>query len=361
MATELWIQTNGTWIPILSIPTDQFDRFTLRPLKWLRFLGFIIYGRDGMLRTHCDGPEVDNYDIGTSQLRECYYFFLADQPRFVDTQALHERESSAYSLRREHFSASVMDRDQTCIVTGEPARLCNPSHCLPHSKGDEYIQQFTTIRGDSDDDVIEEINDPRNRFLVSFALHALVGSGESAFIQTPNFRLNRSDIPPSPNSVPGVHTERLTLQHFHDPSPQTNDRAAQNQDARLPETLQNWPPTLITNFVYGCAVLKRWGKPGAVNTLQKLARETYYDPRPLAQTAKHDHRSKEKTARSARLNRKNSQGVGGEEQKMDIDIMDILMFLRYQSSSASNRPPMQQGPCPEDVSTAKVQAWLQAH
>jgi hypothetical protein len=177
--------------------------------------------------------------------------------------------------------------------------------------------------------------------------------------KTPNFRLNRSDIPPSPNSVPGVHMERLTLQHFHDPSPQTNDRAAQNQDARLPATLQNWPPTLITNFVYGCAVLKCWGKTAAVNALRKLARETYYNSRPLAQTAKQaadDHRSEEKMARSARLNRRNNQ----EEQKMDIDIMDILMFFRYQSS-ASNGPPIQQGPCPEDVSTAKVQAWLQAH
>ena len=77
MATELWIQIDDTWIPILSIPTDQFDRFTLRPLKWLRFLGFIIYGREGILRTDCDGPKVDNYDIGTSQLRECYYFFSA--------------------------------------------------------------------------------------------------------------------------------------------------------------------------------------------------------------------------------------------------------------------------------------------
>jgi hypothetical protein len=154
MATELWIQIDNAWIPILSIPTDQFDRFTLRPLKWLCFLGFIIYGQEGILRTHPDGPEVDNYDIRTSQLRECYYFcsagklyllshflsLLVDQPRFLDTQGLHERESSAsrsYSSRREDFSVSVTNRDQTCIVTGERARLCNPSHCLPHSKSDE--------------------------------------------------------------------------------------------------------------------------------------------------------------------------------------------------------------------------------
>jgi len=61
--------------------------------------------------------------------------------------------------------------------------------------------------------------------------------------------------------------EQLTLQHFHEPSPQTNDHAAQNQDACLPETLRNWPPMLIMNFVYAYAVLKCWVKTDAVDTL----------------------------------------------------------------------------------------------
>jgi hypothetical protein len=72
-------------------------------------------------------------------------------------------------------------------------------------------------------------------------------------------------------------------------------------------------------------VLECWGKTGAVDALRKLARETYCDPRPPAQTAKQaadDHRSEEKTAWSARLNRRNNEG---EEEKMDI--MDILMFF----------------------------------
>ncbi|KIM76124.1 hypothetical protein PILCRDRAFT_655278 [Piloderma croceum F 1598] len=205
---------------------------------------------------------------------------------------------------------------------------------------------------------------PKNGFLLDAILHILVGSGQSAFIQTPNFGLTRRDIPPSPRIVPAVHAERLTLQHFYDPP--TTDRAQENQDARLPETLQNWPPTLITNFVYGCAVLERWGKTDAVGALRKLARATYYDQRPPPQTAKQaadDHRNEGNAARTARLTRRNggeeeqkNQGAGEEEQNMDIDIMDIMMFLRYRSSA----PPIQQGPCPEDVSTAKVQAWLQA-
>jgi hypothetical protein len=178
--------------------------------------------------------------------------------------------------------------------------------------------------------------------------------------KTPNFGLTRGDIPPSPNVVPGVHTEQLTLQHFHDPSPQTSDRAAQNQDARLPETLQNWPPTLITNFVYGYAVVKRWGKTNSVDTLRKLAKETYYNRQPLAQITKQpadENRRDQSKARSARFTE--PPGSGEEDrQEMDIDIMDILMFLRRRSL-VSDAPPIQQGPSPEDVSTEKVQAWLQ--
>jgi hypothetical protein len=79
--------------------------------------------------------------------------------------------------------------------------------------------------------------------------------------------------------------------------------------------------------VYGCAVLKCWGKPGALDTLRKLARETYYDQRPLAQIAKteDDHRSEQKSARAARFDERNEEKVEGEgEQKMDVDMMDIL-------------------------------------
>jgi hypothetical protein len=242
---------------------------------------------------------------------------------------------------------------------------------------------LTTFRGDPDGDIIKEINDPKNGFLITSSLHILVGNGMSAFIQvrfyinafsrtitfilpskTPNLGLTRGDIPPSPNVVPGVHTERLTLQHFHDPSPQTNDRAAQNQDARLPETLENWPPILITNFVYGCAVVKRWGKTGSVDTLRKLARETYYNQRPQAQIAKQaedDHHSEQKSVRAARLDNRNKDkgaGAGEEEQKKHMDIMDILMFLRHKS--VSEAPPIQLGASLEEASTTKVQAWLRA-
>jgi hypothetical protein len=121
----------------------------------------------------------------------------------------------------------------------------------------------------------------------------------------------------------------------------------------LPETLQNWPPTLVTNFVYGCALVKRWGKTGSVDTLQKSQ---------ITKQAADENCRDQSNSRSARFtSRKEVNGSGEEEQQeMDINIMESLMFLR-QRSLVSDAPPMQQGPSLEDVSMEKVRAWLQPH
>lgn len=59
---------------ILSIPTNDFGRFALAPLKWLRFLGFTIYGREGLLLIGPDDIEVQDYTAGVGDLQEHYYY-----------------------------------------------------------------------------------------------------------------------------------------------------------------------------------------------------------------------------------------------------------------------------------------------
>ena len=58
----------------LSIPLDKCRIFSVNPLKWLRFLGFAIYGREGYLSTSEAGPEIDDYTAGI-EVRS-YYFIL---------------------------------------------------------------------------------------------------------------------------------------------------------------------------------------------------------------------------------------------------------------------------------------------
>jgi hypothetical protein len=47
---QLWLKFSieGDWVLTLTIPISSY---MLRPLKWLRFLGFIIYGHEGVLYT----------------------------------------------------------------------------------------------------------------------------------------------------------------------------------------------------------------------------------------------------------------------------------------------------------------------
>jgi len=61
-----------------------------------------------------------------------------DPPRLVDVDAIDDRTSDASELsdRRADFRDRIVDRDGTCVSTGEQAELCIACHIIPHSKGD---------------------------------------------------------------------------------------------------------------------------------------------------------------------------------------------------------------------------------
>jgi hypothetical protein len=150
---QLFIQIDNTWMPALTIPVADCNRFSLKPLKWLRFLGYTIYGREGYISARIGGRAV-NYQSAV-QGGSCYYFnsagtqihvgvrfslilYLQDEPRFLDTQCIDERTSDSGSTEtRDGFGMAIRLRDGTCIVTDEPARFCVAAHYYPHSKGSE--------------------------------------------------------------------------------------------------------------------------------------------------------------------------------------------------------------------------------
>jgi hypothetical protein len=73
--TQLWFQLPGGWIPLVSIPREDFAKFSTKPLKWLRYLGSTIYGREGILKEAHDGPEIDEYTIeDTGGLLSDYFY-----------------------------------------------------------------------------------------------------------------------------------------------------------------------------------------------------------------------------------------------------------------------------------------------
>ena len=137
----------------LSIPLAQCTTFAITPLKWLRFLGFAIYGQQGRISMSMNGTEIDY----TAQIEaRCYYFIpdgklgsytlrsfltlltFSGEPRFVDVDAVDNKTSSTsdVSIRRAGFRDRLIERDGTCVLSGHIARACDACHLIPHSKGD---------------------------------------------------------------------------------------------------------------------------------------------------------------------------------------------------------------------------------
>jgi hypothetical protein len=69
---ELWLSLNGTAELALSIPLAKCQELAVNPLKWLRFLGYAIYGREGYLSTSDAGPPIDDYTVDI--VAHSYYF-----------------------------------------------------------------------------------------------------------------------------------------------------------------------------------------------------------------------------------------------------------------------------------------------
>ena len=59
----------------LSIPLAKCGSFSVNPLKWLRFLGFAIYGQEGYLSTSKGGPEIDDY---MAEIEARSYYFISE-------------------------------------------------------------------------------------------------------------------------------------------------------------------------------------------------------------------------------------------------------------------------------------------
>jgi hypothetical protein len=59
----------------LSIPLAKCGTFAVNPLKWLRFLGYAIYGQEGCLSQTRTGPQIDDY---TANVAPRSYYFISE-------------------------------------------------------------------------------------------------------------------------------------------------------------------------------------------------------------------------------------------------------------------------------------------
>ncbi|KAF8554880.1 hypothetical protein OG21DRAFT_1411748 [Imleria badia] len=247
----------------LSIPISDVNRLSRRPLPWLRYVMFSICGNEGNLFPTSDASDPVDDDTSLDDLPDAIYYKTSFPIRdcvFVDYQGLNDRitsASTAPTTRGASSGAGVLRRDGSCVITGHSAEEeCNEAHLIPRSKGDEYIAKVVQIRSRlqvyDPPPTISGIDDAQNGILLSSSLHRRLGHGAVAFITTPNYRLEPTDIhrvnlgPECRHPITLQQLKKLDEEPFR---PRTVDPS---NPAPLP------PPALILDYIYGVAAYRCW-------------------------------------------------------------------------------------------------------
>src|SRR5262245_32647576 len=140
-----------------------------------------------------------------------------------------------------------------------------------------------------------------------------------------------------------------------------------NQDARQPADTSEWPPAMVIDFWYGCAVLRAWGIEESVSSLNDIAGAAYYDQ--LGEDLKDDsagvHQPIPGRSRTVRGNSTTSRAdrykkPQDRQQGLDMGhVIDAVSCLWMKS--AKRRPESQATRCRQKVEyRQKVQDWLRA-
>ncbi len=72
---ELWLYSNEIDILALSIPLAECRKYAIHPLKWLKYLGYAIYGAEGYLFTLKGGSEIGDY---AAVVEPRSYYFVSE-------------------------------------------------------------------------------------------------------------------------------------------------------------------------------------------------------------------------------------------------------------------------------------------
>jgi len=125
-------------------------------------------------------PVSVDYDSGLSAISIDLYYHTSDHEKRcmfpIDPALPNLRAVTTIwtTLRQANLREDVKERDRSCVVTGELPRDCDAAHLLPHSKGDTYIETFSTHRrrdSSGDNDIVRNIDDVRNGLFLNALLH----------------------------------------------------------------------------------------------------------------------------------------------------------------------------------------------
>jgi hypothetical protein len=121
----------------LEIPVRIVKEVSLKPLKYLRYIGWCVLGVLGSLVDESGNLVELNGGLTDGDV---YHYNVPDEDIFayaVDPEVIKQRSQvpSETTVTREDFRGEVLQRDSCCVWTGVSGG--NAMHIIPHRRGNE--------------------------------------------------------------------------------------------------------------------------------------------------------------------------------------------------------------------------------
>ncbi|KAF8889519.1 hypothetical protein CPB84DRAFT_1837553 [Gymnopilus junonius] len=328
------------WVQFLALPLERLQvlRFSSRPYKWIRYAIGIIVGAEGDLSFSTNSLDNVDYNAGLPTDSAVLYYHTSDEEKQrmfpVDPNMTRTNvTSSDATTRRAQFRSDIAERDgNECVLSRFRGVYCDAVHLLAHSKGDTYISTYTQHRSrdPAGSDLVQDIDSVRNGLFLNKVAHVAVGE-DVAFLQTPNFAMDTSDV--DPTAPP--EEKRCTAQLFEPSDPLSlffGGAPPSGIPIRLSDT-PDWPPASLFDAVYATAVLRHFGAQELKIKVTTTWNDTFCPDgvmnqahaekkaRNDSETANLDKAQQQSLARQARLKARAGRAVP--------DTLDMLMVLPY--------------------------------
>ncbi|KZP28691.1 hypothetical protein FIBSPDRAFT_947518 [Athelia psychrophila] len=277
----------------LNIPIVVVNKLCLRPLQYLRYLGWCVLGVEAdlvdeggnaiALNGQWPGQRVFRYDVQNNNI-------LAHA---VDLEVIMQQSQipSATTGTRGDFRDRVLKRDGCCVWTSRPGGTA--MHIIPYARGDEacsdyscpgirakfiiflqWLQLIIANRPWPNDDNINisfGINDIENGIFADQNIHTeFFDQRKVVVLKTPNPILAATDVPDkhqrnTPTDVSYPSDSRYTFQWIvTEPDPFNVKFYPHNNDATFLDQQLDKPAELLLHYIYGAAAVRQWGKNSEV-------------------------------------------------------------------------------------------------
>jgi len=173
-----------------------------------------------------------------------------------------------------------------------------------------------------DNDIIRDINDLRNGLFLNVNIHRALGR-EVAFLRTPNFAMDTTDV--VPNADPAQET---FTHHVFNRSLEGTARAGCSGSAlRVPSDMSTWPPPALFDAVYASAVVRHFGI--AIEDVLKRWEGVFYPEGTMKAAHTNDERRRDHADAEKDDNpRQRRHGrCGGRDTTHPHDIVMMYRFL----------------------------------